>query len=532
MRWVRVADSPQTTQIASSLSTRSASGSSVGAGANGSPRKSRSRPAQITRRPPKTSSRTTRMTPASKNCTSSMPTTLVSAESSGMIASLDRTGRAMNESPSCERTSSVPKRSSMAGLKTWTVRRAMTARFTRRMSSSLFPLNMLPTTTSSPPCWRLAAGPLTRGSGLGSGRLLRLLPVALVEALHAALDVQEVLLPGEERMALRADLDVEVRLRAHRLEAVAAGTRDGGLDVLGMDLRFHRWVSLARSREDVHLAAIVTRGGVFDDARDEREQRVVFADADVLAGQQLGAALADQDGARVDGGAGPLLHAETLPGGVAAVAGGTRSFFVCHLLCLDLRDLHGGRLRPMSRALPRPGLVLVTEDDDLLALAVGDDLTGDLRRAGRLHGIPVRHHQNVAEGDFLPRLTLEGRHGQDRSLFDAILLATAAADCVHGKPPITQKAPVSARHDVREVYPLECLGRPASSRPPLSLRGCGRRRHGPPCRSKAPLERRDAEERGETHQRRGVGDRVPAPAGAPVSAPPRPHPADQQRPPT
>jgi len=27
----------------------------------------------------------------------------------------------------------------------------MTARFTRRMSSSLFPLNMLPTTTSSPP---------------------------------------------------------------------------------------------------------------------------------------------------------------------------------------------------------------------------------------------------------------------------------------------------------------------------------------------------------------------------------------------
>src|SRR5258708_6887837 len=192
MRCVRVADSPQTTQIASSLSTRSASASSVGTGPNGSPRKSRSRPAQITRRPPKTSSRTTRMTPASKNCTSSMPTTLVSAESSGM-------------------------------------------------SSSLFPLNMLPTTTSSPPCWRLAAGPLTRGSGLGSGRLLRLLPVALVEALHAALDVQEVLLPGEERMALRADLDVEVRLRAHRLEAVAAGTRDGGLDVLGMDLRFHRW---------------------------------------------------------------------------------------------------------------------------------------------------------------------------------------------------------------------------------------------------------------------------------------------------
>jgi hypothetical protein len=35
-------------------------------------------------------------------------------------------------------------------LKTCTARRAMTARFTRRMSSSLFPLNIEPTMTSSP----------------------------------------------------------------------------------------------------------------------------------------------------------------------------------------------------------------------------------------------------------------------------------------------------------------------------------------------------------------------------------------------
>jgi hypothetical protein len=35
-------------------------------------------------------------------------------------------------------------------LKTCTARRAMTARFTRRMSSSLFPLNIEPTITSRP----------------------------------------------------------------------------------------------------------------------------------------------------------------------------------------------------------------------------------------------------------------------------------------------------------------------------------------------------------------------------------------------
>src|SRR2546428_6244164 len=250
MRCVRVADSPQTTQIASSLSTRSASARSVGTGPNGSPRKSRSSPAQMTRRPPSTRSRATPTMPASKNWTSSIPTTLVSDERSGIISALDRTGRATNESPSCERTSSVPKRSSIAGLKTWTVRRAMTARFTRRMSSSLFPLNMLPTTTSSPPWWWRpeVTRALTRGSGLGSGRLLRLLAVALVEALDAALDVHEVLLAGEERVTLRADLHVELRLRARRLELITAGARHRGLDILGMDLRFHRWVSLARVR--------------------------------------------------------------------------------------------------------------------------------------------------------------------------------------------------------------------------------------------------------------------------------------------
>jgi hypothetical protein len=45
---------------------------------------------------------------------------------------------------------------SIAGLKICTFCRAICARRSRRMSSSLFPLNMLPTMTSIQPCpgWR------------------------------------------------------------------------------------------------------------------------------------------------------------------------------------------------------------------------------------------------------------------------------------------------------------------------------------------------------------------------------------------
>src|SRR5665213_3329711 len=52
-----------------------------------------------------------------------------------------------------------------------------------------------------------------------------------------------------------------------------------------------------------------------------REERVVLADADVAAGVEAGAALADQDGARVHLLAAVGLEAEALAFGIAAVAG-------------------------------------------------------------------------------------------------------------------------------------------------------------------------------------------------------------------
>src|SRR5205823_9138420 len=83
-------------------------------------------------------------------------------------------------------------------------------------------------------------------------------------------------------------------------------------------------------RDDVHFAAVVARRAVGDLARDEREQRVVLADTDVLARQNLRAALTHEHRAGLDDRAAELLHAEPLPGRVATVAGRTRALLVCH----------------------------------------------------------------------------------------------------------------------------------------------------------------------------------------------------------
>src|SRR5690606_41808960 len=62
----------------------------------------------------------------------------------------------------------------------------------------------------------------------------------------------------------------------------------------------------------------------------EREQGVVLADADVVAGVVLGAALADDDVAGEHELAAVALHAEAFRFRVAAVARATTGFFVCH----------------------------------------------------------------------------------------------------------------------------------------------------------------------------------------------------------
>src|SRR2546423_1808537 len=75
------------------------------------------------------------------------------------------------------------------------------------------------------------------------GRLrgrFRLLAVALVEAVNAARRVNQLLLAREERVALRADFDVDVALlRRARLERAAAGAVDVRRVVVGMNSLLH-----------------------------------------------------------------------------------------------------------------------------------------------------------------------------------------------------------------------------------------------------------------------------------------------------
>src|SRR5215471_12588293 len=61
-----------------------------------------------------------------------------------------------------------------------------------------------------------------------------------------------------------------------------------------------------------------------------RVKRVVLADADVVAGMNLGSALADDDAAGGDELPAVALHAEALGLGIAAVAGAAACLLVCH----------------------------------------------------------------------------------------------------------------------------------------------------------------------------------------------------------
>ena len=85
-------------------------------------------------------------------------------------------------------------------------------------------------------------------------------------------------------------------------------------------------------RDDDRRAVACTLGGEADMAIDQREQRVVLADADVHAGVKLRAALTDDDRTSGDQFTAVSLDAQHLGLGVAAVPCGTAAFFLCHEL--------------------------------------------------------------------------------------------------------------------------------------------------------------------------------------------------------
>lgn len=70
-------------------------------------------------------------------------------------------------------------------------------------------------------------------------RLHSVLAVTLVELLDTAARLDVALTSREERMAFRANIDVELFLRGARLERVAAAADDGCLIIIRMDSLFH-----------------------------------------------------------------------------------------------------------------------------------------------------------------------------------------------------------------------------------------------------------------------------------------------------
>ena len=82
--------------------------------------------------------------------------------------------------------------------------------------------------------------------------------------------------------------------------------------------------------QDVDHFALVFGRGEGDFARNQCEQRVVFADTDVLAGVEAGSALTNDDVTGDHDFSAKLFHAEALAVGLAAVLGTTRPFLMCH----------------------------------------------------------------------------------------------------------------------------------------------------------------------------------------------------------
>ena len=63
--------------------------------------------------------------------------------------------------------------------------------------------------------------------------------VLALEAFDPARRIDQALLPGKERMALRADFDMDLRERRTGLKSVAACACDHAASVIGMDFSFH-----------------------------------------------------------------------------------------------------------------------------------------------------------------------------------------------------------------------------------------------------------------------------------------------------
>ena len=157
-----------------------------------------------------------------------------------------------------------------------------------------------------------------------------------------------------------------------------------------------------------------------------REERIVASAPYVLARMKLGSSLANEDVARSNDLTTESLHTEVLRFGVASIAAGTYTFFMCRIYTLSLAQLQACNL-DLSKILPVPSLsavllaLLEFEDDNLVSPAVTHDLSSDLSTFNRwlagLELVSVGREKNLVERNLGPRFSLELRHSQQVSLF-------------------------------------------------------------------------------------------------------------------
>ncbi|MNL35188.1 hypothetical protein D3C87_1572020 [compost metagenome] len=110
-----------------------------------------SRPEAMTLLPELASAWHTSTTASSKNWISSMATTAVASSVRRQISSAPVARTALIRAPAWLETASAVYRVSMIGLKTWTCCLAISARRTRRISSSVLPQYMEPQISSIQP---------------------------------------------------------------------------------------------------------------------------------------------------------------------------------------------------------------------------------------------------------------------------------------------------------------------------------------------------------------------------------------------
>jgi hypothetical protein len=174
-----------------------------------------------------------------------------------------------------------------------------------------------------------------------------------------------------------------------------------------------------------------------DFAIDKRKQGIVFRQADIQAGADARAALAQNNRAGVNAFAVKAFDAESLRITVATIAGRAATFFVCHieLLKLNFRDFQAREFLAMTVRLASAMFVTIIEMGDLFAFAVFDHFGNDLRafdrRLADRHSAFVFDHQHVAQRYLVAHRIRQFLDVDLVAYGHAILFATGFQNCIH-----------------------------------------------------------------------------------------------------